>query len=75
MKKKIIATIVLVALIASSASLNADCTMTNQPGVNGWCAVETNEEGDIIDYYCQDEAPWKNSNGNNLPAHCILLPT
>jgi|GEM_PF-5710432 len=75
MKKRAMSIIMLIAMVAYTAPLNADCNMTGAPGTNGWCAGITNEEGEVVDYYCQDEEPWKYPNGTNFPTHCIIIPT
>lgn len=77
MKKKIFSGVLLgLLMMVITIPISADCTMQVNPWNNGWCAGEVDPaSGEIIDYYCQDEAAVTDPWGHPLPQHCWMPPT
>jgi hypothetical protein len=74
MKKLILKSVTILALLSIPIYGKANCTLQVNPENNGWCGAEVNEQGEIVDYFCQDEAANTDPNGNNLPLNCFMPP-
>lgn len=74
-KTTIVCLVLLLIVTVMPMDSNAACTLQVDPRNNGWCAGEVDEEGNIIDYFCQEEEAVTDQQGNPVPKHCYIPPS